>query len=92
MDDVAADQVDLVVLDERVEPPRLAVALDREIDDGVLLADRVERGAQRLDVDDDRQRLDLAVRRRAVADAGDLALCAQLASRRLCRTGCESRQ
>ena len=55
-----------------------AAAVDRQVDHGVLLADRVERGAQLLDVDGDRERLDAAVGRRAVADAGNLALRAQL--------------
>ena len=67
--DVAADRIDLVVLDQRVQRARLRAALDRQVDDGVVLADRVERGAQRLDVDDDRQRLDAAIGRGAVADA-----------------------
>ena len=78
MGDVAADRIDLVLLDERVELAAAAAAVDRQVDHGVLLADRVERLSERLDVDDDRQRLDAAVERRAVADAGNLALRAQL--------------
>ena len=71
--DVAAQRIDSVLLDQRAEPAARGTALDREIDDRVLLADRVERGAQRLDVDRDRERLDLAVGRGAVADPRNVA-------------------
>src|SRR6185312_13551948 len=84
--DVAAQRMDLVLLHERVQLARL-VAVDREVDDRVLLADRVERGAQRLDVDGDRQRLDAAIGRRAVANSGNLALRAQRTSASLTGAG-----
>src|SRR5262249_41903510 len=78
--DLATRRVHLIVLDARVQ---VAAALDRQVDDGVLLANRIERGAKRLDVDRDRERLDAPVDRGAVADSGDLALRAQLAGRTL---------
>src|SRR5262249_12548862 len=58
---------------------------DREADDRVALADRVERAAQLLDVDGDRKRLDAALDRRPVADPRDLALRAKLARTALAR-------
>ncbi len=76
--DLATQRVELVLLDERVQLARCAAAVDRQVDHGVLLADRVERGAERLDVDDDRQRIDAAIGRGAVTNSGNLALRAQL--------------
>jgi len=61
----------------------LRATLDRQVDHGVLLADRVESLLELLDVDDDRDGLDPTVDRNAVADPGDLALRTQSARRAL---------
>jgi hypothetical protein len=68
--DLAADDVELVLAEQRRDLAGRAVTFDGHLDHGVLLADRVERALERLDVDDDRHRVDATLGGGAVQDAG----------------------